>query len=281
VLDHVFRTATLARLLYFDADIHVYASLTPLLDLLQTHNIVLSPHLTRPRSLGEPDRWEMDVLDTGVFNGGFIGVRNSEAGRAMLAWWQARMRKMCKRSINFVDQGWLSGVPALFDGVYIERGPQYNAAPWNVATRRFSADDSARVYVDGQPLAFFHFAGIEPEQGARLSKASRSPLSEDPPPVQRLYRQYVNRLQACGLQECPRWGYTYARLADGAEIQPEWRELIRIDHPAFRDEANPFALPAAAFRRVALAEHFKQQGRRLLRGLGLKTRRRAIEVSRD
>lgn len=268
-LDHVFCNTELERLLYLDGDIQVYASLDPLLKRLDDNNILLTPHLTRPRTLGEPDRWEIDTLDTGVFNGGFLGLRRSESALNMLAWWKHRMRNLCKLDINFVDQGWLNGLPALFDGVGIERGTFYNAAVWNLDTRHFRESPEGQILVDDEPLVFFHFASVEPEQNRRLSKVSRQPLTDEPTAVQSLFQRYVSRLHECGLQHYQSLGYGYSHLADGSEILPEWRELIRTDHPAFRDVENPFAIPAREFRQVARGLRWKGQFRRVIRGMGI------------
>lgn len=268
VLEHVFRSTQVSRLLYFDGDIQVCSSLAPLLANLESGDIVLTTHLSRPRDPGGLDRWEMDVLDTGIFNGGFLGVKNSPAGRAMLGWWKKRMEQLCKWEINHHDQGWLDAVPALFDGVRIERGGQYNAAVWNLETREFSETPAGQILVDGQPLVFFHFASIDPGQDGRLSKVSRRPLGEEPAPVQRLFREYKKRLHGCGLAECVRWGYAHGRLADGTPIRPEWRELVRANHPQFAGVENPFNVPAAEYRRAAAGEKWKRlasRARRILK----------------
>jgi hypothetical protein len=264
VLLHVFKQTNLRKLLYLDSDIQVYSELMPLLGDLDGNDIVLTPHLACPKSLKEPDHWEMDLLDTGIFNGGFIGVGRSETSLAMLEWWRQRMEKWCIQQHQH-DQKWLNGVPALFDRVYIERGTQYNVAPWNTADRRFAEDQQGRVLVDGRPLAFFHFASIEPGQNKTLSRISRYPLAEEHSLVQRLFREYVARLQSCGMEECRSWGYEYSRLTDGAVIPPEWRELIRKDHPKFQGVEDPFAIPASEFRRAAMSVNLNLQIQRVRR----------------
>lgn len=268
---HCFESSSLRRLLYLDSDIFVYGELTALLGTLEDHDLVLMPHLTRPKSLIAPDQWEMDLLDAGVFNGGFIGVRRSETGLSMLEWWRQRMEKWCI-PLHLYDQKWLNGVPALFQGVQIERRTQYNAAPWNTGDRQFTEDPQGRVMVDGKPLMFFHFAAVEPNQNAKLSRISRRFMTEEPPLVQRLYRDYVARLQSCCMDECRSWGYEYNRLEDGSPILPEWRELIRAEHPRFKNVENPFGVPAADFRRVAFGAGLNRQVQRVRRGLRLQSR---------
>jgi hypothetical protein len=266
VLKHIFNTTGISKLLYLDGDIFVSGRLDELLDKLDSASVILTPHLTRPLSLAEPDRWEMDVLDTGIFNGGFIGVRNTGAARAMLDWWAARTRHWCKWNINHLDQGWLDAVPALFDGVVIERGAQYNAAVWNTGARDFSEDAQGRMNVDGQPLAFFHFASIDPDRPDSLSRIARHSYDQEPAAARRLHREYLARLQACGMAQCRAWGYRYDRLEDGTCIKEEWRELVRNEHPALKNVENPFALKAAEFQRLVRQGKIKKflaRGRRV------------------
>jgi len=165
------------------------------------------------------------------------------------------------------DQKWLNGVPALFDRVHIERNPQYNVAAWNTGERSFAEEEKGRVMVDGQPLCFFHFASIDPGQTKVLSKISRRTLAEEPAVVRRLYHEYVARLLECGLEECRAWGYGCSRLADGADIDPAWRELIRKDHPKFMNVEDPFTIPAGEFRKASFGENFNRQTQRVRRAL--------------
>ncbi len=270
-LDHVLRCTDLEKLLYLDGDIQVYSPLDPLLKALDTAKILLTPHLTRPRSITQPDRWEMDVLDTGVFNGGFLGVRRSQAVFDMLTWWKQRMKNLCKWEVNHHDQGWLNALPALFDEVGIERHPGYNGAVWNLDTREFSQPEGKKVLVDGEPLVFFHFASVEPDQDQRLSKVSRQGLSEEPDAVQELFHRYIARLRDCGMAGYSALGYGFSDLEDGTKILPEWRELIRTGHPAFDRVQDPFAVPAEDYRKVVAAVRRKQVWSRVCRGLGFKS----------
>lgn len=262
-VDHIFETTDVQKVLYLDADIKVYGSLEPLLAALNSASILLTPHLCAPRSIETVDTWETDLLDTGIYNGGCFGVRNCKPGRMMLDWWRSRMLKLCKREINFEDQGWLNAVPALFDDVWIERGSGCNVAVWNLLNRPLTEDENGKVFVSGCPLVFFHFAGIDTTQTEKLSKVSRSPYAEEPALARRLYEEYIQRLRACGMDECVSWGYTFATLADGTRIEPAWRELIRAEDPELAGVEDPFRVPASRFRKVARARKLARTARRV------------------
>ena len=266
LLETIFETTDLEKLVYLDADIQLYSRLDPLLDKLQRYNIILTPHLTRPMTTQGIDHWEKDVLDTGVFNIGFLGIRRGDQSLSMLKWWWWRVEKLCIFA-NHYEQGWLNAVPALFDDVWIERGDQYNAAVWNTATREFSEDTQGHVRVNGQSLAFFHFASIDPDQPKSLSRIARRSYEEEPAAVRRLHRDYLARLAACGMTQCREWGYSYDHLTDGTKIEEAWRELVRTDHPALHNVANPFDLKAADFRVLVRKQAVSKFLARARRGL--------------
>lgn len=267
VLAHQLRQGSFDRMLYLDGDISVYSSLESLIAELDQASILLTPQLAAPRSVAALDRWEADILDSGAYNGGFIGVKNSVSGLQMLDWWQTRVSKHCKLNVNFVDQGWLNAVPALFDGVQIERGAALNLTPQNLHNRSLTRNAAGQPTVDGQPLAFFHFVGIDPGQSDRLSKTSRRLLAEEAPVVQELYHAYIRELHAHGMDQCRAWGYQYATLSDGTPIPEIWRELIRLEHPAFAGVENPFAIPAKEFQKIARNEKIKLAVGKIRRGL--------------
>ena len=250
ILKHVLDAFGIGKLLYFDGDILVCGRLDGLIGQLDFANVLLTPHLTEPLSLTEPDRWEVDLMDTGIFNGGFVGVSNTPAAHAMLEWWQARTRHWCKWDINHVDQGWLDAVPALFDGVVIERGAHFNVAAWNTATRDFAEDAQDQVLVNGEPLVFFHFASIDPDKPESLSRIARRAYDQEPAMVRQLHSNYLAKLRACGMTQCLADGYRHDQLSDGTKIEETWRELVRTNHLELQRLEDPFSLKAADFRRL-------------------------------
>jgi hypothetical protein len=89
-----------------------------------------TPHLT-----GELDEGyhptELDILRSGVYNLGFLGLTRSQETMRFLKWWQVRLHDRCLVDLNrglFVDQRWMDLAPGLFDGVFVLRDPGCNVA---------------------------------------------------------------------------------------------------------------------------------------------------------
>ena len=151
------------NIVYFAPDIIVFQPLTRLDESLKTFDIILTPHCTAPVNDNCLPS-ELHVMQTGIFNLGFIAVKRSANTRRMLEWWQSRLKDQCVIDLSrglFVDQLWANLMPAYFDKVLIEKYPGYNMAHWNLHERRLTKSGDAYL-VNGEPLVFFHFSHYSP-----------------------------------------------------------------------------------------------------------------------
>src|SRR5205823_6186532 len=124
-----------SKVFYFDTDIQLYSRLDRLARALDACNVLLTAHLTAPLPDDGKAPDDLHIKQCGVYNGGFLGVRHSQASREALKWLQGKMRKHCIVNIPehlFVDQSWLDMLPAMFEGVGVERHPGCNVAFWNL-----------------------------------------------------------------------------------------------------------------------------------------------------
>lgn len=160
------------RVLYFDPDIQVFGALDALIDPLEEHDIVLTPHSTEAVPLDGKLPAELELLRRGTYNLGFIGVAGTPAAHAMLDWWEERLEHYCLEDVPFglfVDQKWIDLVPALFERTAIVRHRGCNVAYWNLHARRLDASDPPRL-ASGEPVIFFHFSGFDARHPDRLAK---------------------------------------------------------------------------------------------------------------
>ncbi|MEM7352100.1 MAG: glycosyltransferase [Acidobacteriota bacterium] len=243
LLSHLFERYDLPNLVYFDPDILITGPLDELAALLEHHSIVLTPHLTHPL---DDDAWpsELAFLQSGTYNLGFIGLRRSASVDRLLPWWQERLYDQCVVRIEqglFVDQKWMDLVPGLFDEVHIHTHPGYNVAYWNLAGRTITVTDDGPC-ANGEPLVFFHFSGVEPENLANVSKHQDRFTLNGVGEAAELFQRYSDLVVAAGYHQAKPWPYVFARFDNGAPIPEMARSLYHSLSPARRQRfGDPFA----------------------------------------
>ena len=153
------------KVLYLDPDIAVFHPLDELEQMLDTNDIILTPHQTFPEN-NKKDIINNEIcsLQHGAYNFGFYAVHNTESGRKFAKWWRDRLIDYCYNDIPnglFTDQKWGDLVPCMFDGVHILRDPGYNVSTWNLSNRTISKGDKGEILVNQRPLQFYHFSGFD------------------------------------------------------------------------------------------------------------------------
>lgn len=253
------------RVCYLDPDIAVFDSLAALDRLLDDTSILLTPHQLAPETGPFVVHGEILFLKRGVFNGGFFGVRNDDTGRRFLDWWNTRLidyclddaaehielQRQCDLLGLFTDQKWLDLVPCLFDRYHVVRDPGCNVCTWNLTTRSFTRTPTGGYLVDGQPLRFFHFSGVD--SGAHrtvLDQVVRAnPAARDAYEPSDWYLAELARHDDAAFRALP---YTYGRYDDGEPIPAAHRRLYAVAPEARVRFPNPFAMgPGAHFRQWA------------------------------
>lgn len=187
------------NVLYFDPDICIYDRLDLIIEQLNVHEIVLTPHILSP--IIEDGHYPDDnaFLKFGIYNLGFLGVRNGSETTRMLGWWKDHT--FVKGYINlqkgqYTDQLPMSLVPVLFRNVGILQHPGLNMAPWNLHERFLENSQQDFTLTTGAKLIFYHFSDFKPGSPLLLSKNgwyNRFTL-EQRGDLQKLYKEYNNAL---------------------------------------------------------------------------------------
>lgn len=227
------------KVVYLDPDTVVFDDLSELESLLDEHDVVLTPHITKPEAETKAI-WDNEVacLMHGIFNLGFLAVRKSDRGLAFVTWWRDRLRDFCMKDIPhgiFTDQSWVDLAPVLFDGIYILRKPNYNVATWNINRRQVTEQDG-KYFVDGLPLQFYHFSGFD--SGGQEVMLKR--YGHDNPALYQLREWYIQAMDANGQQELGRKEIAYARYDNGEVIRREHRLVMRTDAGVQKQFPHPF-----------------------------------------
>jgi len=162
-----------SKLYYFDPDILFFNSIDSISQVLNTYDIVLTPHQLVMEKEYTGDISEKNLLGTGVFNLGFCGIRNSDTSLNMLDWWEERLKKLCfsePLDFLFTDQKIIDLLPALMSAnqLYISRDLGLNVAPWNFSEREvLQLDNKFMVRERNKPeslnydLTFVHYSGYD------------------------------------------------------------------------------------------------------------------------
>jgi hypothetical protein len=157
---------------YLDGDCQVVGTMAPLISDLASADLLLTPHSFSPMPEDGCTPRSLTLLRAGVFNAGYIGVRNTAEGITFVSWLSSMTAKYARNAPKegmCGDQKWLDLAPVLFPGTLICRHPGANVAYWNLHERQLSLGATGRFLVNGLPLIFFHFSGYTPQQPSQLS----------------------------------------------------------------------------------------------------------------
>ncbi|HSI54105.1 MAG TPA: hypothetical protein VK981_09070 [Ramlibacter sp.] len=246
------------QVVYLDPDICLYQPLAPVDEALAQAEIVLIPHALAPAMDGlRPS--DIDFLRTGAYNLGFIALRRGPQALALLDWWE---RRCLAQGFNdpgfgtFVDQKWMDLAPSYFDSVHILKHPGCNVAYWNLHERSI-AGAAGGYSVNGAPLVFFHFSGVDSQAPQVLSRHQNRHTLVAGTPLAGLVADYCARLLAAGHGRWSAISYSFGTLDDGSMVTGLMRR-------------------AAAVRSIETSQPFRAQSglQAALRGAGIRPGRK-------
>jgi glycosyltransferase involved in cell wall biosynthesis len=240
VLQWLLEVKGFEEVIYLDPDIELFAPMNSVLEAFtEGANFVLTPHITEPAEFGEfPD--DVSIMKAGIYNLGFIGVKNSRDGISFLHWWGRKLRFQCLNQQDqgiFVDQKFVDLLPAFHDRVAILRDRTLNVAYWNLDQRELTKSNDTWL-VNGKPLCFFHFSGVDLKQPQRLSKHTTRFNGDLASPLQEIIEHYLRKLVQFGYGTEVYPGYGYARFNKGIAIADIMRRCYRNLTEPWLD--NPF-----------------------------------------
>jgi glycosyltransferase involved in cell wall biosynthesis len=230
-LEYIFEHYSVDQVLYFDPDISIYSDLDILAAALSDSSVILTPHLTSPLMDGRHPT-DLDILRSGSYNLGFIGIRRCAEAACFLQWWKTRLYDQCVVDLPkglFVDQRWIDLVPGMFNDVGILRNPGLNVAYWNLSHRTVSRSSNGYT-VNGESLCFFHFSGFNPEEPHRFSRHQNRFTLDDLGDARELVLEYRQRLLERGYSECRKWPYAFGTFRNGFPI-PEMGRSAHHEMP--------------------------------------------------
>lgn len=253
---HIMDKYSADKVCYLDPDIAVFSKLSEVEESLDTYSMVFTPHTTIPE---EKENYivgnEILFLKRGTNNLGFFAVKNDDEGRSFLSWWNKRVMMFCldddctlKELLEehsliglFTDQKWIDLVPSFFDNYLILKHPGYNVSTWNLSHRIITKSEFGDYYVNGQPLRFFHFSGVD--SGAHTAVLNQ--LVEGYPKTAltlELSKWYLNQEEKCGQSTFKNMEWKYARYSNGELIPKIHRKIMLVRRDTFKYFDDPFEI---------------------------------------
>lgn len=228
------------RVIYLDPDIAVFHPLDGIQAQLAQSAVVLTPHQLAPNTdrLAILDN-ELTSMKYGIYNLGFLGVRNCQAGHAFAQWWEACLLRACYDQVEdgiFTDQKYCDLVPSLFDGVHIARDPGCNVASWNLSRRHLAFGDGGVLSANGSPLKFYHFTKI-----GGLGDVMTERYAQDNIEVYEVVNWYKRRVAANTIPAAVDFPWSYSQFGPGVPIPRQARLIWRARGDVQAAYPDPFA----------------------------------------
>jgi hypothetical protein len=192
-------------LFYLDPDIFVYNDLNIIENEFENSTeFLLTPHILSPIPLDTKTPGENIFLNYGIFNLGFLGLKNPELSNQFLDWWKERTYHLGFDKTAeglFVDQLWFNLVPIFFKNVKISKHPGLNMAPWNLHERKLSGDESVLFMDQTFPLVFYHFSKYNRSDPDLINNKYNRYNFETNIDLKNIYQNYSDLLLRNGVQK--------------------------------------------------------------------------------
>ncbi len=203
MFEYLFSRRNVGSIVFLDPDIQVFQAMNDLQKILENYSIVLVPHIYTPIPVDGKTPQESNFLNYGIYNLGFIAVKNTTISVQFIRWWKETTYNFGFFSVKdglFVDQLPINLVPIFFDEVYIMDHFGYNMAPWNLH-ERWLGRVKDKYEVNGRDdLVFYHFSCFKYNMNELpLHYYNRYRLAERPD-LQKIHSDYNQLLKEAGFE---------------------------------------------------------------------------------
>ena len=239
--------------MYLDPDCWVMEDPAQIIEqLTPEYSVGVVPHTTRPADSVEEIRVvETSSLRHGIYNLGFLIVRNNENGHKLANWWAERLDQYCIddfKSGLFTDQRWFDLAVGYFDFIKVLRHRGIDVASWNIGQRILGRVGDGYL-IDGDPLIFYHFSGVGPTGVHRWVRDKFAPSNSLAAEIEFRYERLIRDQGQQQLQNIVPYFDMYS---DGTRINNVHRKLLRERPDLAQQFPNPFDVTSLQnFRNIA------------------------------
>jgi len=251
---YIFKHLNPQGCIYFDPDILVFNSLIGIYDKLENYSIILTPHITSMEEEYTGKLNEQNLLISGMYNLGFLALKNDEYSSKMLKWWAIRLKDRCYQNVMenyFTDQKWMDFLPSFFPSqLLISFDLGLNLAPWNFFEREIVLEDNSffvknrieKEKITLYPLTFVHFSGFNYNSliNDEISYASVVNDLEIYADLKDLLMVYSSFLKINAFQKYINLEYSYNYFSNHVFISSVYRRLFRRLLEDNKIISNPF-----------------------------------------
>lgn len=196
---HLFKMTGADHILYLDPDILILSPLQEVVNAFADGSeCVLTPHILEPAENVEMS--DIRMLQFGIYNLGFLGLRNTPDVIRVVKWWERQLVEGCVIDLArglFVDQKWADLFPAFLKRTTVLHHPGYNVAYWNLSQRTIELIDG-KWYSNRQELRFVHFSGNKLDDPVFFSRHSGVFTRDNIGDLKHLLDFYHERIHANG-----------------------------------------------------------------------------------
>ena len=237
------------KVCYLDPDIYVFNCMDVVFEGLNEKSILLTPHRCHISNTEDDMISEQMVSSVGIYNCGFIAVKNNKTGNDLVDWWIKRLSNQCLCDLAhglFVDQKWIDFVPGFFPkDVLISDHLGLNVATWNLQERQVYEEDG-HLFVRSPftkqvfPLIFFHFSGYNPHNPMLLHKRKEKSDLRFFPEMKRMVAEYREAEMRNEYERYSKMKYSFNIFSDGISILSFHRRLYYRNLQKTKTIDDPF-----------------------------------------
>lgn len=248
-----------SKVIYVDPDIYITNSLDEIFGFLDNKSIILTPHYCNIQTDYTGSVTEEEILFVGIYNLGFVAIKNDSTGIQIINWWMNRLANKCyadKIDALHVDQKWIDFIPAFFpNDVLITHHLGINPAIWNLHERELIVNADQQYVIKSNvtnevfPLLFFHFSGFDPFSPKLINRRHPKYNTDVYPSYIPLFDEYVKGIYENGYDNYTKMPYYFNSFENGENILPLYRRLYRVLEKEYT-EPDPFSKNGSFFNKL-------------------------------
>jgi hypothetical protein len=237
------------KIVYMDPDTYLFNNLDYVFNNLEKFSIILTPHRCFPTLTKDPIPDDI-VSNVGIYNLGFIALKNDAVGHQIINWWKAKLSSQCyvdNENGLFVDQKWMDFVPGFFpNDVLISQNIGLNVALWNFQERKIFYDKGIPMVKDRigvnhvDKLVFCHFSGFSPLTPNQLDRRNNKITVTTNPEWKPLLKEYQEMEETNKYSYYSKLTYSFNYFSNHYFINPIIRRAFRAHENDMGKYSDPF-----------------------------------------